>query len=440
MHHGKKVKVFFKKVYGFIEKQTQDSRRQIVTFGFFGLIAYPLFGFLNLYILQPKVYENIFLRLLIGILCLGLVLQKYWPKKLRCFLPLYWYLTLLLGLPFFFTLMMLENHASNAWLLNLLTVLFFVIFVIDWISAIFLFALGGFLGWLFYYLFSTQPFVYTTEIISYKDFIGTYIVTIVLGILFSRNKQISENEKLQTLKSMGGSIAHELRTPLTAIQLGIQSAQEYYPTLLDGYKSAREHGIEVNPISGKQLQLLSEIFNDLEIETESANTFINMMLMNLRQNTPYGSSFQIYPIKSCLEEAIHRYPFREGERDLLTLDESFCDFSFKGDKLIIIYVFFNLLKNALFFIEAARKGNITIWCKKTPKNNILYFKDTARGIAPKELSKLFEKFHSTTDHGAGLGLAYCKTAMNSLGGDICCISEYGEFTQFELFFPQIETK
>ncbi len=437
MHLGQKIRMIFKKLRGFMAEQAKNSERQMVTFGIFGAIAYPLFGFLNLRVLQPKEYENIYLRLVIGVLCLGLIFRNYWPKKFRSFLDLYWYFTLLLGLPFFFTFMMLENNASNAWLLNLLTVLFFVIFVIDWLSAICLFSIGGFLGWFVYYFSSDHPFVYALEPISYKDFIGAYIVTIVLGILFSRNKQLSEKERLQTLKSLSGSIAHELRTPLSAIQLGIQSAQEYYPILLAGYNSAKDSGLQVPPISTKQMQLLSETIGDMEIETENANMFINIMLMNLKNDPSYKNSFETYSIQLCLKEAIQRYPFRQEEKELITLDES-RDFLFNGDKLLIIYVIFNLLKNSFFFIEAARKGNITIWCEEGKKMNFLNFKDTAQGISPKELSKLFEKFYSTTRHGTGLGLAYCKMVMTALGGDIHCKSEFGNFTQFILEFPHVQ--
>lgn len=74
--------------------------------------------------------------------------------------------------------------------------------------------------------------------------------------------------------------------------------------------------------------------------------------------------------------------------------------------------------------------------KKKENNNILYFKDTGKGIPADVLPKLFEKFYTTTYHGTGLGLAFCKMVMTGFGGSISCTSEYGEFTQFEMVFPK----
>ncbi|KAB2836175.1 MAG: ATP-binding protein, partial [Caedimonadaceae bacterium] len=38
----------------------------------------------------------------------------------------------------------------------------------------------------------------------------------------------------------------------------------------------------------------------------------------------------------------------------------------------------------------------------------------------------------------GIGLAFCKSVMKSLGGDITCTSQYGEYTEFILTFPPLE--
>lgn len=110
---------------------------------------------------------------------------------------------------------------------------------------------------------------------------------------------------------------------------------------------------------------------------------------------------------------------------------------FKGDELLIIHVLFNLLKNAIYYVRAAGKGNISIRIENGDKYNFLYFKDTGQGINAKVLPHIFERFFSRTYHGTGIGLAYCKLVMQNLDGDITCRSKEFEYTEFKLSFPKI---
>ncbi|ARG98815.1 histidine kinase [Legionella micdadei] len=101
------------------------------------------------------------------------------------------------------------------------------------------------------------------------------------------------------------------------------------------------------------------------------------------------------------------------------------------------HVLFNLLKNALYVIATAQKGEITIWTEKRDKFNTLYFKDSAIGMSSQQLSKLFNHFYTTTFMGTGIGLSFCKLVMNRFGGDIRCDAKEGCYTQFLLSFPAI---
>ena len=85
----------------------------------------------------------------------------------------------------------------------------------------------------------------------------------------------------------------------------------------------------------------------------------------------------------------------------------------------------------------ARKGEITIWTKKNGKYNELHFRDTGKGISKDVLPKLFTLFFTTSENGAGLGLAFCKMVMISFGGNISCDSQEGAYTEFVLKFPKI---
>jgi two-component system CAI-1 autoinducer sensor kinase/phosphatase CqsS len=114
-----------------IEKGAKDSEAQMIAFGIFGVLNYPIFYFIWS-IISRQPYESVGLRLLAGLLCLFLVFKNFWPQKIRKYLALYWYLTLLICLPFFCTFMFLKNHGSEGWVLNGMLVLFLLILVTEY--------------------------------------------------------------------------------------------------------------------------------------------------------------------------------------------------------------------------------------------------------------------------------------------------------------------
>lgn len=242
-------------------------------------------------------------------------------------------------------------------------------------------------------------------------------------------------ERLAGIRALSASIAHELRTPLAAIQFGISGMKDYLPLLVDAYKVAKKHKLNVEPIQSEHLQILTNVFNNIQSEVRYSETIINMILMNVKQSNVSTVDFKIYSMNECIKEAMYRYPFKPHEESLIKLNNK-KDFLFHGDKTLMMHVLFNLFKNSLYYIQAAKKGKIEIKYSENENNNVLYFKDTGQGIPDEVLPRLFEKFYSTTYHGTGLGLAFCKMIITSFGGNITCTSKYGEFTQFEMTFPK----
>ncbi|MCW5588772.1 MAG: ATP-binding protein [Legionellales bacterium] len=162
-----------------------------------------------------------------------------------------------------------------------------------------------------------------------------------------------------------------------------------------------------------------------------------MLLVNVQSRHPTRVDTNTEnSIQDCLQEALRRFPFvSEAERKKVVLRTDY-DFNFNGSRILFVHVIFNLLKNAIYFLTKAGKGEILIWAQAGKRADELHFKDTSVGIAPEELSKLFSLFYSTTPNGTGIGLSFCKTAMHSLGGGIQCRSELGEYTEFILSFPR----
>jgi signal transduction histidine kinase len=280
----------------------------------------------------------------------------------------------------------------------------------------------------------------------------------VLGVSFdvTEQRRLEElklqmriaNERADSMKLMASSIAHELRTPLSAIHSAMGWVNEEMPKLMQVYRMAKAAGLDLPEIHPRRIKLFDRISADVSHEAESANNIINMLLVKLSQTNIALADLEDCSIRQCVEEALMRYPFSsEDHRSLIHWDpdseakvkiDFVSDFEFKGTSLLMNHILFNLLKNALHFIDDAGKGEIFISLKEDELENILIFRDTAKGIPEKDLSCIFERFFSKTLHGTGIGLAFCKQVMHSFGGRISCHSIEGEFAEFVLRFPKIE--
>jgi signal transduction histidine kinase len=140
-------------------------------------------------------------------------------------------------------------------------------------------------------------------------------------------------------------------------------------------------------------------------------------------------------VNNCIEQALQRYPFSEGERQLVHYDAA-KNFVFHGNEMLLIHVLFNLIKNALYHIRAANKGLIRIWMTEISNHHQLHFLDTGAGISPQLMPYIFEHFFSKTYHGSGIGLTFCKAVMESFSGAIECYSIEKEYVEFVLKFPK----
>jgi signal transduction histidine kinase len=62
--------------------------------------------------------------------------------------------------------------------------------------------------------------------------------------------------------------------------------------------------------------------------------------------------------------------------------------------------------------------------------------DNGKGIAPTELSKIFELFHTTKgNRGTGLGLAVSRKIIQEHGGEIAVDSRLGSGSKFTIALP-----
>ncbi|MBV8046439.1 MAG: HAMP domain-containing histidine kinase [Paludibacterium sp.] len=407
-------------------------------FGLVAVIGFPLYYFVW-HDLFPQPYENLPLRLAGSALFVPIMLAKYWPQTWRRYLPVYWYLTILYALPFFFTYMLLRNGGCIAWISSALTAAFLMVLLLDWRNLTIHFVVGVGCAWLAYRWTSPEPNLTFLA----REQIPVYLFIIVLGAVANYSADMVKQERLRAMRSTASMIAHELRTPLLGIKAGATGLKQHLPALLDAYRLAREAGFAIGPIREVHQEGMRKVLERIEEEVNYSNIVIDMLLANAKPFDFKDVTFNRCVMSACLDTALMRYPFATDKERQLVRVEIAADFDFFGNELLMVHVLFNLLKNALRHIAQAGKGDILIRVEKLPEGGRLTFRDTGSGIPPQVLPHIFTRFYSWSlghddGSGAGIGLAYCRSVMQAFDGNILCWSTLGEFSEFVLTFPAVD--
>jgi two-component system NtrC family sensor kinase len=143
-------------------------------------------------------------------------------------------------------------------------------------------------------------------------------------------------------------------------------------------------------------------------------------------------------LNSLLEEAMARIVVPDN----ITVNKHLADDlpTFVAVPMHIREMFFNLFTNA---IEAMPEGgDLTIRSRLVEGEGGRWIEvdvtDTGQGIPPETLGRLFTLFFTTKkEKGLGLGLWWCRTYLQGLGGDLLVRSKVEQGSTFTVRLPLI---
>lgn len=393
--------------------------------------------------LLPQPYNNLGLYLAGSALLLPLAMQRWWPRRCRPWLPLYWYAAITYVLPFFFGYLLLRNGANTVWLLLHLFGLFITMMLFDLASFVLIFSLGTAAAAL---AFQWGPHA-GWPLHALLAYLPVLALALILGPLAGFSQKFGDRARMNALVGASNNIAHELRTPLGALQIAGRAIRRYLPNLLESHRLAEQAGLPVPELRSIHLQALQRGIDVIEHEVSHAHTVIDMLLLAAR---PVGQPHvETLRARACVERALERYPYAsQDERDRVELVASDDDFAVRGSELLLIHVIFNLLRNALFHTGRAGRGRIRLSIEAAApgerrRQHRIRVHDTGPGIPPDVLPRIFNRFYSYGERsrdmpGLGIGLAFSLTAIEHMGGQIHCHSRWGEYTEFVVMFPPWE--
>jgi signal transduction histidine kinase len=238
-----------------------------------------------------------------------------------------------------------------------------------------------------------------------------------LGHMRELEGLLHQAEQSAVVGRLASAIAHEIRNPLNYINL-----------TLDHLRTA------FAPEDQKKRETFERLAQQLKVEVARINSRISEFLNYSR---PSALEMRPLDLRAQAEDALRMVEVKAAESNIETRVEQAGEVPLvMGDEEALRSVFTNLIINGMQAIDG-EGGNLTvrISAENEGRNARIEITDTGQGIAPDDISKVFEPYFSTKDTGTGLGLAIVKKAVDDHGGSISVKSKQGEGTTFTITIP-----
>jgi signal transduction histidine kinase len=226
--------------------------------------------------------------------------------------------------------------------------------------------------------------------------------------------QFVQSEKLASIGQLVGGAAHEINNPLTAI-LG------YSELLAD------------DPSIGEKPRSLAEKIRE---QARRTRTLVNNLLSFARQ-VPSGQR-ALLDINTIVNTSaqFRRFDLR-GKNIRIDVQTGAGIPQVRGDMNQLLQVFTNIINNAVYAMQEAGGGTLTVRTLFEKGKVVILFSDTGPGLRDPRL--VFDPFYTTkpVGKGTGLGLSICYGLIQDQGGHITCFNRPEGGATFRIELPAI---
>jgi NtrC-family two-component system sensor histidine kinase KinB len=234
-------------------------------------------------------------------------------------------------------------------------------------------------------------------------------------------RDISERQALDELRSdLTSMIFHDLRSPLG----NVMSSLDVLQASLSDDSETVQSVLSIAMRSSRRLSRLVESLLDLG-QLEAGQAVLHKEVASLGAVVTEAVE-EVHPVA---EAKGHTLRFNLA-RDLPEIE---CDVE------MVRRVVINLLENAVKYTRSG--GDITVSAALNDAGDklVVSVADTGPGISPRDQQAIFEKFARIHGEGRpkglGLGLAFCRLAVEAHGGEIWVESEEGRGSTFSFTLP-----
>jgi signal transduction histidine kinase len=223
--------------------------------------------------------------------------------------------------------------------------------------------------------------------------------------------QLTElSRRIAMVGRLTAGVAHEMKNPLNAMTIHLELLKQK----LAAGRPAAEH-VEI-----------------IEHEIRRLDERIQGFLKFVRPEEVSFGPVALAPLVASVVLAVQP----EAQRAGVTIDRACTDPALRveGDAAQLRDAFLNLAQNAIQAMP--RGGRLTIACSPASNRRVsVRVEDTGVGIAPENLTKIFELYYTTKERGTGVGLSMVYRTIQIHNGDIDVESTVGVGSTFIVTLP-----
>jgi two-component system, OmpR family, manganese sensing sensor histidine kinase len=255
------------------------------------------------------------------------------------------------------------------------------------------------------------------------------LILIGLGGFWLSQKAIEPIEaSFLQLKQFTADASHELRSPLTAIKASVDVM--------------RNHPERVHPKDAKKLEAITGATIQMN---QTLEDLLFLARTDADPNIPVEAR-QLAPVSlnQILQNCFVLLEPLANDKEIVFQSKFRDEIMILGDTAQLSRLFSNLLENALQYTP--EEGRVSLDLYKQNRMAVVSVRDTGIGIAPDQISKVFDRFwraskaRSRRQGGTGLGLAISAAIAKRHGGKISVTSELNIGSCFLVRIPILESK
>ncbi|MGB8690117.1 MAG: hybrid sensor histidine kinase/response regulator [Microcoleus sp.] len=246
-------------------------------------------------------------------------------------------------------------------------------------------------------------------------------------LIEQKTKQLIDQEKTAIIGRLTQGMVHNLKSPLQVIQTSVDLIETKATKIQeDSFSNYTKYIIQsvtkINQIMDT-LMIKSRKEQNQDLQLVNINDLVQRELQLLEGNLYFKNKIK------------KKYVFDE-QIDSIPLLYSY-----------ISQVFYNLINNAMDSMWEKKTRELTIVTRQDESKIYMDLADTGCGIAPEDLSKVFDPFYSSKPPkgeekkegeptGTGLGLYTCIELLKPFNGEIAISSNLGKGSVFTVVLPK----
>ena len=253
-----------------------------------------------------------------------------------------------------------------------------------------------------------------------------------ISVISEQHRQLYFNERLASVGQLAAGVAHEINNPISFVINNLRVAGDYVAEI-----SASPFLAPASDDAGLQRTLAD--FPVLLDEALAGAERISAIVQQLRtfSDIDRDSFGRVDPVAVTeLAASLIRPSLGENIELIVDIDHDVRDESalFDGAAAALGQAIMNLLDNAR--LACGDGGQIHVRLGRDQAQVVLEITDTGCGIAPKDLSRVFDPFFTRRPigGGVGLGLTVARDVVKGHGGRLSLHSD-GQGTRVEIVIP-----